>query len=161
MEQSMSVSAANFEVKPFNVVFCDDIRREISGKDILIGAYSGDIIIPSVPAIIPIAMWIQIRTTTLGTARIRIKIIDPAGNKAGQTGFEFQPGESVGDSTAAVTLPPLMVSVTAPGAIKVYWATEGEEMTLIGEKTVRIGPVPTASLPPSGQSPSAVPPPAS
>ena len=33
-----------------SVLICDDIRREASGKEILIGVYSSDIIVSSIPA---------------------------------------------------------------------------------------------------------------
>jgi hypothetical protein len=151
--QDMSAPDVNLRVTPFNVVFCDDIRREVSGKEILIGAYSGDIVVPSVPSVLQIAMWVQVRAVGVGMSRGRIKVTDPAGNTAGQSSFDFH----VGESTFALAFPALPISVTLPGPIKLYWASEGDEMTMIGEKNIRIGPLPTASLPPSGQSRSAAP----
>jgi Family of unknown function (DUF6941) len=161
----MNAVTANVRVKPLNVIFCDDVRREISGKDILIGAYGGEIVIPSVPAMISLAMWIQMDTTDAGTARIKIRVTDPQGNVAGQTSLEFQTGEpSTTSSTAiilppfAIFLPPLIMSVTEPGTIKVYFANDGDKFALIGEKKVRIGQISTAFSPPSGQSPPVPPP---
>jgi hypothetical protein len=37
-----------------HVVVCDDIRREDNGKEILIGVYSGGIIVPQFP--VPLAL---------------------------------------------------------------------------------------------------------
>ena len=42
------------------VIFCDDIRKEITNKDILIGVYAGDIVVPSFPTPLALALWIEI-----------------------------------------------------------------------------------------------------
>lgn len=58
-------------------LFCDDIRREISGKQILIGLYSGDLIVETFPAEISFATWAKIFGLSKGehtfTARIHHK----------------------------------------------------------------------------------------
>ena len=46
-----------------SVVLCDDIRQENTGKAILIGVYSGDIVISSIPARLGISLWLQGRAT--------------------------------------------------------------------------------------------------
>jgi hypothetical protein len=38
------------ELKIISVLICDDVRREENGKEILIGVYSGDIIVTRFPA---------------------------------------------------------------------------------------------------------------
>lgn len=40
-------------------VICDDIRKEDNGKAILIGVYSGDILISSFPFQRPICLWLH------------------------------------------------------------------------------------------------------
>src|SRR5215472_4088319 len=45
-------------IKPLHVVFCDDIRREVTGKEILIGVYSGNLMVPRFPAAIVLATWV-------------------------------------------------------------------------------------------------------
>lgn len=45
------------EVK--HVIVCDDIRREDNGKEILIGVYSGGIVVPSFPAPLALSFWMQ------------------------------------------------------------------------------------------------------
>jgi hypothetical protein len=42
-----------------SVLLCDDIRREDNGKAILVGVYSGDIVIPIVPATLGLHLWLQ------------------------------------------------------------------------------------------------------
>src|SRR2546426_965311 len=42
-----------------NAVVCDDIRREDNGKELLIGVYSGGIVVPQFPAPLVLAYWVQ------------------------------------------------------------------------------------------------------
>jgi len=43
-----------------NAIICDDIRVERNGKQLIIGVYSSDIVVPEAPALIPIMLWLQI-----------------------------------------------------------------------------------------------------
>ncbi len=46
-------TAINKEIQPASIIICDDIRHEPSGKEMLIGVYSGVILFPSLPAMMP------------------------------------------------------------------------------------------------------------
>jgi hypothetical protein len=61
-------------VKFTAVVLCDDIRREISNKDILIGVYSGDIVVPTFPAFINAAFWLEGVPETLGAHDLQLRV---------------------------------------------------------------------------------------
>jgi len=37
-------------INPLSAIFCDDIRREDNGKELLIGVYSGSLQVPILPA---------------------------------------------------------------------------------------------------------------
>lgn len=61
-------------VKFTAVILCDDIRREISNKDILIGVYSGDIVVPAFPALINAAFWLEGVPETLGAHDLQMRV---------------------------------------------------------------------------------------
>jgi hypothetical protein len=46
--------------KIVNAIICEDVRIERNGKQIIIGVYSSDIIVPETPALVPIMLWLQI-----------------------------------------------------------------------------------------------------
>lgn len=146
--------------EPFSVVFCDDVRREITGKDILIGVYSGDIRLPTVPALLGVSLWIQFRTIGNGVVSARVRVTDPAGNTAGETKIEIPVGGAAGtpsDNTGSLGMVPLPISVMQAGAISVYWSVGGNDFALIGRKRITIGPVATLTAPPSAPRPPAPP----
>jgi hypothetical protein len=57
-----------------SVVFCDDVRKETTNKDILIGVYSGDIIVPHFPAVISSAIWIEIVGDNIGPFELNLRL---------------------------------------------------------------------------------------
>jgi hypothetical protein len=62
-----------------NALVCDDVRREITNKDILIGVYSDGINIPSLPASVNICFWMKVIPKKLGRLSIELKV-DLPGN---------------------------------------------------------------------------------
>ncbi|MGY6644470.1 MAG: hypothetical protein ACXIVD_04550 [Salinarimonas sp.] len=58
-----------------NAVFCEDIRREDNGKDMLLGVYSGDIVAARCPIRVGVSLWLQY-------------VSAPA--KAGETGIDLR-----------------------------------------------------------------------
>lgn len=64
-------------------MFCDDIRQEATGKEILIGVYNSGIIVSSLPARLP-TLWFRINAslerTTFNTVLFAIKT--PSGKDA-------------------------------------------------------------------------------
>lgn len=65
-----------------NLIFCDDIRREINGKDILIGVYGADLIPSSIPADFPLAIWLKFTELAPGEYKFRVRLIAPENSES-------------------------------------------------------------------------------
>ena len=145
--KSSSVS----RIEPYAVLFCDDIRRESNGKEILIGVYSGDIVINQVPNIIALSLFIQVKVPdNKGKHKNKIKLIDPSGNKAGETVLNQEVTESSTEAKGrimAVSMPTLPITIAQPGFVKVFWSYGDDNFIMIAEKRIVISQSPTA-LPP-------------
>jgi hypothetical protein len=50
---------ADFKRKFRSVIVCEDIREEINGKKSLMGVFSGDIVVQSMPAVIRFAVYVE------------------------------------------------------------------------------------------------------
>ncbi|MGH7046928.1 MAG: DUF6941 family protein [Stellaceae bacterium] len=70
-------------IRPKFAIFCDDIRREISGKDILIGVYGGDIRVPSLPISVILAVWMAFEKEGVGKLSIEFRALGPDGEPLG------------------------------------------------------------------------------
>ncbi len=56
------------------VILCDDIRREITNKDIIIGAYGGEVIVQTFPAQMTFALYIEYFPNHQGEQKIFLKL---------------------------------------------------------------------------------------
>ena len=63
-------------VKPLSAVVCDEVRREQNGKDIIIGAYGGDILIDSFPITLALSLWISLETSGAGDTKNSIRVVN-------------------------------------------------------------------------------------
>jgi hypothetical protein len=57
------------------VIVCDDVRKEANNKEILIGVYTGDIIVRKVPAWLPIAFWIETQAKQIGHHDLSFRLV--------------------------------------------------------------------------------------
>lgn len=73
-----------------SVIICDDVRKEVSGKDILIGVFSGGISVPAYPAVLRTALWIEIEPQHVGVINCELKIETPSGNPPFEMGFDLE-----------------------------------------------------------------------
>lgn len=71
---------SNDRLSLITAVVCDEIRREDSGKELLIGVYSSEIIIPTVPIILVLSFWIPIEVIRPGKSQGHFRIVGTDGN---------------------------------------------------------------------------------
>jgi hypothetical protein len=57
-----------------HVTFCDDIRQEMNGKFILIGVYTGEMLLFASPTNLSMATFIELYGLPLGGAQIRLAV---------------------------------------------------------------------------------------
>jgi hypothetical protein len=78
---------------------CDDIRREYTGKDILIGVYNNVIIFPTFPVPVSSVIFrVSLQATAYGTTPVRFSVVDTAQKKniiTSEVEFNFQPQDYV------------------------------------------------------------------
>lgn len=55
------------------VLICDDVRRDTNNKDIIIGVYSADIVISSVPAWLTLSFYLEYLPTETGEQECEIR----------------------------------------------------------------------------------------
>lgn len=56
-----------------NALVCEDVRREVNGKEILIGVYGNAIVVPSFPVDLNLMFWFQARAPQ-GDHELRLRI---------------------------------------------------------------------------------------
>jgi hypothetical protein len=158
------------------VVVCDDVRKEITSKDILIGAYGGGILVPSLPTVIPIAVWIELTPENAGRLDVDLRLVMPG--TTGEFALRIIGDVPRGGEPTSINSPQIMCPIGAAGDIEVsIRSPEEAEWHIVKRKRVTLGspqqpqmpmgvvvgpppPIgasPIVSSPPSEQSPPAAP----
>lgn len=55
---------------------CDDVRREENGKLIFIGAYSSDVVVPALPAVLILTLVVRVEMKGEATLELQVKMGD-------------------------------------------------------------------------------------
>jgi hypothetical protein len=148
------------------VVICDDVRKEVTSKDILIGAYGGGILVSSLPATIPIAVWIELTPESAGRLDVDLRLVLPG--TPGEFALRIIGDIPRGGEPTSINSPQIMCPVGAVGDIEVsVRSPEEAEWHIVKRKSVTLGPpqqppmpmgVVQGPPPPIGASPIASPP---
>ncbi|MBX9467052.1 MAG: hypothetical protein KL839_03990 [Rhizobium sp.] len=118
-----------------NCIFCDDIREEATGKLILIGVYSGQIVVPGPleKGGLTVSQFIQIRGLSQGSHSFSLRMeryTDGALDGTSEIEGEFEVEDE--DVDATVVAGNLKVHLKAESLLKAILTVEGYESQEIG-----------------------------
>jgi hypothetical protein len=120
-----------------SVIVCDDIRREISGKDILIGVYSGEIVLSSIPFSLNLAIWLEYTPSIVGHNEFYIRFM-----------FNNEPIGSINGGIDVAVITSIGLPITGfnirgdkPGELQIEFSSDGKTFTTVSRKTLRQGDV--------------------
>jgi len=106
---------ADARVKIANAVICEDVRREYTGKHIIIGAYGGPIQVQSFPAQLSLSAWLQMQATGEGAINFKMRWLSPQDVELGSLESELSIAKS---SISAISVPPIPLQVQTEGLLK-------------------------------------------
>src|SRR6266487_6946441 len=119
-----------------SVVICDDVRREQNGKDLLIGVYSGDILVQAFPFTLPLSMWMEYAPPKPGLNDIFIRLHygqqPPSIVKAAV--------EVIDSSTVGLPLSGFIIQGDKPDDLVVEYSADGTTFTVVKRKPVKQAP---------------------
>jgi hypothetical protein len=119
------------------VVICDDVRRELNGKDILVGVYGGEIIVAQLPFTLNLAIWCEYRTPRDGTNNVYVRI-----SYNSQKRGEFRLSvEAPALSLMALPFPQFLLSSDSIGELLLEYSRDGSAWAPIKRKKVVTGTV--------------------
>lgn len=109
-------------------IACDDIRQEVTGKHILIGAYAGNMGLPFFPVTIVLGFWVLARPSHEGHYEVELRVQDPEGKEVSH-GQMIMRVEKIEDS--ALVVPPMPIPLAKAGEIALqYREKEGTWKTI-------------------------------
>lgn len=108
-----------------NAVVCDDVRKEMSGKDILIGVYASSMNISSLPAQLNLCFWMEIVPKKSGNLSMEFKLETPGKHPPTQLRIDATIGDV--ESSFGIFTPQITVIVTEDGEFKLFARPLGQE----------------------------------
>lgn len=122
-----------------NAILCDDARREDNGKDILIGVYSGHIVVKSFPTNLLVCLWLQCKTKGTGEVEREIRALDVGGKEImlGQFGASIVDSE---EGYASFSLTKIRLDIQKEGRIKFQWKKKGGRWRTVLIKEIKLAP---------------------
>lgn len=108
-----------------NVVVCDDARKEITNKDILIGVYASGLNLATLPTQIALCFWMEIIPKKVGKLSIEFRVDLPGKQAPVQIRIEAEVNKA--DESFGVFTPQLPYLITQDGELKLFARPFGHE----------------------------------
>jgi len=122
-----------------NALLCDDVRRELNNKCTLVGVYSGDIIIPELPATAGLAFYIEGKVSrTHEPIPLEIRLSGPGKEKA-TLQMEIVPNE--GQPGMSLASPRMQIYLQNEGAFEIAMRDPGGAWKTLISKRVILNPL--------------------
>jgi hypothetical protein len=131
------------DLKLLAALVCDDWRREDNGKEILLGIYTGGIVVPQIPVALQICLWLYVQPPEPGVAQFDLRILEPSHKEVLQANFQFQVASTEHPMTVPLVRLPFQISQL--GTFKFQWKLPGHDWKTVVEKNVSMLPPRTAS----------------
>ena len=107
------------------VLICDDVRKEITGKDILIGVYTTVINVHHLPAAVNLSAWIEVIPTRKGQSSLEVKFEVP--NDVSPATFGVIVGIEDHENSFAIATPVTGFPIQKEGQIRVSVREQGSQ----------------------------------
>ena len=120
-----------------SVLLCDDTRREENGKDIIIGVYTGNVLVDRLPADLVLCLWIYFAVAGAGDLKREIRVINPSGEPIAGANISVTISGD-GEGFGAITLRNMPLHLDRSGFYTFQWRKPKSRWTTILEKRVDV-----------------------
>lgn len=111
-------------------ILCDDTRREANGKDILIGVYSGSLLVKEFPVKLTLCLWLHVDTAGHGEVKFEIRVLNTSGKSIAGANVSVGVADT-GENQGSLTLSGLPLNLDKAGTIKIQWRKPGSRWKTI------------------------------
>jgi hypothetical protein len=120
-----------------SVLICDDVRQEITGKEILIGLYNDSILFNAFPTIMSqFVVRISLDIFDLSTQKFRMSLIDPKGTTLNNSGAPLNKDMFKDHVTFGFAMQGLTFYL--PGKYEIHFALNDDPLEKISDFDVRL-----------------------
>ena len=109
-------------------IVCDDVRREDNGKELILGVYSGSILVPTFPSNLMLSFWAQYQASAAGHSVMDARVLSAQRTTLVQLKLNIDVSD-VG--CGSIYLPPLPIQVQSHGELHWQIKQEGQDWETI------------------------------
>lgn len=123
-----------------NVLMCDHATAGSNNKSTLVNVYSGDIVIPSVPANIVTGLYLEHIPDRSGPLELKL---DYKLNGRISGTLTLSAEQVIKGQVGVILLPSLPIGIESGGVLKLIATAEGYAPTTVLTKKIIVGPIPS------------------
>jgi hypothetical protein len=145
---------------------CDDVRNEISGREILIGVFADNVHVAVLPANLIVSLYMRVLFARSGLSNIKFRVLAPAGIQVTPEASIALPGPPDLEAVASIVIRGINFQAQAEGRYEFQWQPPEQEWETVTSFRIKKGDMPPLSItqtpasiagrPQPEQSPSAV-----
>lgn len=121
-----------------NVIACEYVALGSYGKHTIVNALTGGILVNELPAVVPLAFYIELILTPDTPKPIKIEVFQDQILKGTlAASFEYELGD-----TALLVVPQLLFTLDRKTTIRVAASGDGLKRTTLVSKEIDVGPIP-------------------
>lgn len=125
------------------VIICDGIRQENNGKLILVGVYTGTMIVQQFAFGTELAMAAILGERTEKISRVKLRVGTTGGAEFVDGDFALPEPQWVSVDQTLIPLPPVPVVFSTPDVLEVRIGLNGGEERLVGRLKIERGVIPS------------------
>ena len=129
---------------------CDDVRKEITGKEILIGVYADNVYVGGIPANLNLALYIRALFARSEVSNIKFRVLGPGGIQVTPDVNIPLSGPTDLEDVVSVALRGIILQAQAEGRYEFQWQPPDQEWETITSVRIKKGHGPPLSI---GQNP--------
>lgn len=133
-------------IKSSCILFCDDIRREINGKLIIVGGYTSNVVVPEPDESVRLNVLWVVSGLDYGLRDAEFTAYGTDGQECGRKKMKMAVKRP--DMPCEFTLEGVPFRVLKDGIIRLTLSIDGAALPDAGELSAAIRPYPSATLPP-------------
>jgi hypothetical protein len=120
------------------VLLCDDVRKEITGKDIVIGVYGEDATVAAFPVTLAFSLYMRVRFPGEGPFLTEFRVIGPSGQPLTPT-VKVPMRAREGGGMATVQIGQIPIQVQSAGQVQFQWRPPEGEWDTIQKLNIKQG----------------------
>ena len=119
-----------------SALLCEDARKDIAGKDILIGVYSGNILVERLPGKMPITAWFNLDVHGPCIFAIEVRVLDPTERETIRGKMKLN--VKAEKDSVSTSLPIFLMDIEKEGFIRVQIRRENGKWRNVIKKKITV-----------------------